>query len=192
MFSRKNEKGSNAKAEFTTLAKRTTSFTYIANITLFAQAIGKLLQKNIREIIREKKTDKHCKSFDTWSLVSSLVFCRFLGCDSVRDLQRVNSATGQLEPPRNLSHPSKSTVAYRNANRSSAVFWRIFYALVVHFGQQAAWQRAKFRFKMPVKRLDSSTITLALLLYEWAHYTTREDAVKTQTLLDHDRLISES
>lgn len=29
-----------------------------------------------------------------------------------------------------------------------------------HFGQQAIWQRTKFRFKMPTKWLGSSTITL--------------------------------
>lgn len=34
------------------------------------------------------------------------------------------------------------------------------YTLLTHFGQQAIWQRTKFRFKMPTKWLDSSTITL--------------------------------
>ncbi len=36
------------------------------------------------------------------------------------------------------------------------------------FGQQAVWQRSKFRFRMPIKLLDSSTITLTMPLYEWA------------------------
>jgi hypothetical protein len=34
------------------------------------------------------------------------------------------------------------------------------YTLLTHFGQQAIWQRTKFRFKMPTKWLGSSTITL--------------------------------
>ncbi len=37
----------------------------MANITLFAQAIGKLPKENIRKIIHEEKTDKHCKGYDT-------------------------------------------------------------------------------------------------------------------------------
>lgn len=62
VLNKKQKNEVNAKAEFTTLAKRTTSFTYIANITLFAQAIGKLPKENIRKIISEEKTDKHCRA----------------------------------------------------------------------------------------------------------------------------------
>ena len=42
VLNKKQKNEVNAKAEFTTLAKRTTSFTSIANITLFAQAINTL------------------------------------------------------------------------------------------------------------------------------------------------------
>ena len=86
VLNKKQKNGVNAKTEFTTLAKRTTSFTSIANITLFAQAIGKLPKENIREIISEEKTNKHCNGYDTWSLFISMMFCQFSGCDSVRDI----------------------------------------------------------------------------------------------------------
>lgn len=81
VLNKKQKNGVNAKA-----AKRTTSFTSIANITLFAQAIGKLPKENIREIISEEKTNKHCNGYDTWSLFISMMFCQFSGCDSVRDI----------------------------------------------------------------------------------------------------------
>ena len=71
------------------------------------------------------------------------------------------------------------------------MFRRIFYALLAHFGQQAVWQRTRFRFKMPIKLLDSSTITLTMSLYEWAHYTIKKGAVKMHTLLDDDSLLPE-
>ncbi len=231
----------------------------MANITLFAQAIGRLPKECIRKIIREEKTDKHSKGYDTWSQFISMMFCQFSGCDSVRDISNgLNSANGNLNhlgicraPSKstvayqnakrdsgvfrrifyallahfgqqtvwqrtrfrfkmpikllnssnsangNLNHlgicraPSKSTVAYQNAKRDSGVFRRIFYALLAHFGQQTVWQRTRFRFKMPIKLLNSSTITLTMSLYEWAHYTTRKGAVKMHTLLDYDSLLTE-
>ena len=86
VLNKKQKNEVNAKAEFTTLAKRTPSFTSIANITLFAQAIGKLPKENIRKIIREEKTDKHCRGYNTWSQFISMMFCKFSGCDSVRDI----------------------------------------------------------------------------------------------------------
>jgi hypothetical protein len=91
VLNKKQKNEVNTKAEFTTLAKRTTSFTSIANITLFAQAIGKLPKENIREIISEEKTNKHCNGYDTWSLFISMMFCQFSGCDSVRDISNVSS-----------------------------------------------------------------------------------------------------
>ncbi len=86
VLNKKQKNEVNAKAEFTTLAKRTTTFTSIANITLFAQAIGKLPKENIRKIIREEKTDKHCRGYNTWSQFISMMFCKFSGCDSVHDI----------------------------------------------------------------------------------------------------------
>ena len=164
----------------------------MANITLFAQAIGRLPKESIRKIIREEKTDKHSKGYDTWSQFISMMFCQFSGCDSVRDISNgLNSANGNLNHLGICRAPSKSTVAYQNAQRDSAVFRRIFYALLAYFGQQAVWQRTKFRFKMPIKLLDSSTITLTMSLYEWAHYTTKKGAVKMHTLLDYDSLLPE-
>ena len=164
----------------------------MANITLFAQAIGRLPKECIRKIIREEKTDKHSKGYDTWSQFISMMFCQFSGCDSVRDISNgLNSANGNLNHLGICRAPSKSTVAYQNAKRDSGVFRRIFYALLAHFGQQAVWQRTRFRFKMPIKLLDSSTITLTMSLYEWAHYTTKKGAVKMHTLLDYDSLLPE-
>ena len=164
----------------------------MANIALFAQAIGKLPKENIRKIIRQAKTDKHCKGYTSWSQFVRMMFCQFSGCDSVRDISNgPNSANGNLNHLSISRAPSKSTVAYQNAHRDSKVFRDIFYEMYRHFGQQAQWGRGKFRFKMPIKLLDPSTVTLTMSLYEWAHYTTRKGAVKMHTLLDYDSLLPE-
>ena len=69
----------------------------MANITLFAQAINKLPKESIRKIVRDSKTDKHSKGYDTWSQFISMMFCQFSGCDSVRDISNgLNSANGNL------------------------------------------------------------------------------------------------
>ncbi len=164
----------------------------MANIALFAQAISKIPKENIRKIIRQAKTDKHCKGYSTWSQFVSMMFCQFSGCDSVRDISNgLNSANGNLNHLGISRAPSKSTVAYQNAHRDSRVFRDIFYEMYRYFGQQVQWGRGKFRFKMPIKLLDSSTVTLTMSLYEWAHYTTKKGAVKMHTLLDYDSLLPE-
>ncbi len=142
--------------------------------------------------IREANTDKHCKGFNTYSQLISMMFCQFSGCDSVRDISNgLNSANGNLNHLGISRAPSKSTVAYQNEHRDYKVFRDIFYELYRYFGQQAQWKRGKFRFKMPVKLLDSSTITLTMSIYEWAHYTTKKGAFKMHTLLDYGFLLPE-
>lgn len=164
----------------------------MTNITLFAQAIGKLPKEKIRKIIRESGTDKHCKGYDTWSQFVSMMFSQFSNCDSVRDISNgLNSANGNLNHLGIARAPSKSTIAYQNAHRNSKVFRDIYYATFQHFGQQSLWQRSKFRFKAPIKLLDSSMVTLTLSLYDWAHYTTTKGAIKMHTLLDDDTLLPE-
>ena len=164
----------------------------MANITLFAQVIAQLPKENIRKIIREAGTDKHCKGYNTWSQLISMMFCQFSGCDSVRDISNgLRSATGNLNHLGISRAPSKSTVAYQNGNRDSSVFRDIFYMLFNHFGQQSRNERRKFRFKMPVKMLDSTLVSLSLSLYDWAHYRTKKGAVKMHTLLDYDCLLPE-
>lgn len=164
----------------------------MANLTLFAQVMAQLPKENIKKIIRNSGTDKHCKGYNTWSQFVSMVFSQFSGCDSVRDISNgLKSATGNLNHLGISRAPSKSTIAYQNANRDSSVFREIFYMLFRHFGQQAVWERKKFRFKMPVKLLDSTLVSLTLSVCDWAHYTTSKGAIKMHTLLDYDCLLPE-
>ena len=129
----------------------------MANITLFAQIISLLPKEKIRKIINKSGSDKHCKGYNTWSRFVSMIFCQFSGCDSVRDISNgLKSATGNLNHLGISRAPSKSTVAYQNANRDSSIFREIYYLLLQYFGQQAQWRSGKFRFKMPVKLLDST------------------------------------
>lgn len=162
----------------------------MAKITLFAQIISLLPKEIIRGIIRKSGTDKHCKGYNTWSQLISMTFCQFSHCDSVRDISNgLKSATGNLNHLGISRAPSKSTVAYQNAHRDSSVFREIFYAVFRYFGQQDWGSRKGFRFKMPIKLLDSTLISLTMSVYEWAHYTAKKGAVKMHTLLDYDCLL---
>lgn len=147
-------------------------------------------KKNIKIIIHVAGTDRHNKGYDTWSQLVSMVFCQFSGCDSVRDISNgLKSATGNLNHLGISRAPSKSTVSYQNTNRDSDVSRDIFYAVYKYFGQQGWGSRKGFRFKMPIKLLDSTLVSLTMSVYDWAHYTSKKGAVKMHTLLDYDCLL---
>ena len=125
-------------------------------MTLFAQVIRYLPKEIIKSLIRKHQADKQAKGFGTWEHLVSMIFCQFADCASLREISNGHKSAGG-----NLNHlgigraPGKSTIAYQNENRNSEFFKDCYYALLDYFGQQLSLPRKKFRFKNPVKLLDS-------------------------------------
>lgn len=157
------------------------------NITLFAQIV-KYLDKGIfRDLVKKHDTDHGCKGFDSWTHLVSMVFCHLAKSCSVRDISNgLRSATGNLNHIGVKQAPSKSSISYQNARRSSELFKDFYFALLHHLGQHLNVKRTKLRIKAPVHLLDSTTISLCLSLFDWAHFRTTKGAVKMHTLLDYD------
>ncbi len=49
----------------------------MSNITLFGQIIQKLDRSIFNKLVKIRKTDKHQKGFDSWSHLTSMLFCHF-------------------------------------------------------------------------------------------------------------------
>ena len=162
------------------------------NISLFAQVIRLLPRALIKKLSTEFQVDKHSKHFTSWQHLVGMIFSQFSGCVSLREISNgLRSAIGNLNHQGIHTVPSKSNLAYQNEHPTSDFFRACYYALLNHFGQQGIEQRRRFRFKQPVKLLDSTTITLCLSLYDWAKYTHTKGAVKLHTLLDFKTLLPE-
>lgn len=159
----------------------------MSKITLFAQIIQKLDRSIFRKLVKEHKTDKHQKGFDSWSHLTSMLFCHFAKSQSLRDISNgLRSATGNLNHLGNVHAPTKSNLSYQNKHRSWELFRDYYYALQKQLGQQAGFKQIKFRIKSKILLLDASTISLCLSLFDWAKYKTKKGAVKLHTLLDFD------
>ena len=156
-------------------------------ITLFAQIVTKLDRFGFDRIVREYKTDKHAKGYDSWTHLISMLFCQFAKSQSVRDISNgLRSATGNLNHLGVDKAPSKSSVSYQNKHRDWRIFKDYYFHLLDRLGQQPARRKIKFRIKSKILLLDSTTISLCLDLFDWAHYKTAKGAVKMHTLLDYD------
>ena len=157
------------------------------NITLFAQIIKKLDRQSFNKLVREKKTNHACKGFDSWSHLVSMLFCHLAKSCSVRDISNgLRSATGNLKHLGISKAPSKSSISYQNKKRDADLFRDYYFSLLNYFGQQLKIPRTKLRIKAPVHLLDSTTISLCLSLFAWAHFRTHNGAVTMHTLLDYD------
>ena len=159
----------------------------MTKITLFAQIIGKIEKNIFNKLVKEKRTDKYNKGFNSWTHLVSMLFCQFAKSQSVRDISNgLRSATGNLNHMGVEHAPSKSNLSYQNKKRDWTLFRDYYYRLYEHLGQQAKFKQVKFRIKSKIFLLDSSTISLCLSLFDWAKYKTAKGAIKLHTLLDYD------
>lgn len=159
----------------------------MANITLFAQIIQKIDRSIVKNLVREKQSDKGCKGFDSWTHIVSMLFCHFAKSTSVRDISNgLRSATGNLNHLGVCRAPSKSSLSYQNQRRDADLFKELYYSLLKSLGQQLAGKRVNLRIKVPVYLLDSTVVSLCLSAFDWAKFRTSKGAVKMHTLLDYD------
>lgn len=159
----------------------------MTNVTLFSQIISKLDKGIFHKIVKDKKTDKHAKGYNSWTQLISMLFSQFAKSQSVRDISNgMRSATGNLNHLGVQRAPSKSSISYQNKHRSFEIFRDYYFKLSEHLGQQANFKQIKFRIKSKIFLLDSTTISLCLSLFDWAKYKTAKGAIKLHTLLDYD------
>lgn len=159
----------------------------MANITLFSQIIAKLDRSKFNKIVKRRQTDKHNKGFSSWNHLVAMLFCQFAKSQSVRDISNgLRSATGNLNHLGVNKAPSKSSISYQNKKRTHELFKDYYFELLQSLGQHPNFKQVKFKIKSKIFLLDSTTISLCLSLFDWAHYKTAKGAVKMHTLLDYD------
>lgn len=159
----------------------------IANRTLFSQFISKLDRSKFNKIVKDKETDKHCKGFNSWTHLVSMLFCQFAKSQSVRDISNgLRSATGNLNHLGIEKASSKSTISYQNKNRTHELFKEYYFNLFQSLELHPRFKQVKFRIKTKIFLLDSTTISLFLSIFDWAKHKKAKGAVKTHTLLDFE------
>jgi len=112
-------------------------------------------------------------------------------------LERVHITNGLAASEGKLRHlglpaaPKRSTLAYANAHRPSALFEDLFYRMleVARSQAQHSGVRHKFRFKNKLLSIDATTIELCASVFDWAQFRRTKGAVKLHLMLDHDGLL---
>ena len=120
------------------------------NISLFPQIVARLDRSTFNSLVARHNTDKANKGYDSWTHLVSMLFCHFAKSCSVRDISNgLRSATGNLNHLGIKRAPSKSSISYQNARRSSELFKDFYFEMLKHLGQQLKMPRSKLRIKAP-------------------------------------------
>lgn len=157
-------------------------------VTLLSQILRLIPRDLVQDQVNTHQTDKHAKGFDTWSHLASMLLCHLGKLSSLREVAGgMRSATGNLVHLGVDKPPKKSNLSYQNKQRD----WKVFRDVYLHLLEclePSLRKRKRYaaRLKRKIFLIDSTTIPLALSLFDWAHFRRRKGGVKLHTVLDYD------
>lgn len=156
-----------------------------ALISFFAQLLKYLPRDWILQ--EDKRISPKCNAhkFSLWDQLVSLLFCHLAGSDSLREIEDgLISAVGKLQ---HLSAKAmgRTTLAYANEHRGYESAQKLYFRLLQTY-RNLFNRHLDQDYLRPVYALDSTTISVCLTRFEWAHYRRAKGGFKLHTVLDED------
>ena len=154
----------------------------------FCSILNQLLQifprHEFEKAVAETNAERHARGFRSWDQFVAMLFSHLADAQSLREIcGGLASCQGRLAQL-GTTVPARSTLAYANAHRNWELFQKVFYLLYEHCRRDLG-QKTKFRFKNPLRSIDSTHISLCSEMFPWATYSRQKGAVKLHMTLDH-------
>lgn len=155
--------------------------------SIFSQVLQLIPRLQFESRVREYKAERHARGFGSWTQFIAMLFCQLGHAQSLREITGgLAACEGKLRHLGVNEPPKRSTLSYANEHRPWELHRAVFYDLLERCRGEAAGRKRKFRFKHKLLSIDSTTIALSLLLFDWAQYKRSKGAVKLHLVLDHD------
>lgn len=152
----------------------------------FSQLISLVDRGSFARAVRQHQGDRGAKGFSCWDQFVAMLFCQMGGANSLREIcGGLATATGKLVHLGLHQAPTRSTLAYANTHRPWQLYQTVFEELLKSCQNLAATKKRRFRFKHPLRSVDTSIIELCIKVFDWARFQRTKGAVKLHLQLDH-------
>jgi hypothetical protein len=153
------------------------------NNTIFYQLFDFIPRHRFEKRVSELGADGYCKYFTAWKQFLTVLYSQVTGKDSLREIE-----SGLISNSNKLYHLGldavpKSTLSEAMNRRSSVIYEEIFNETLQRTMVLAP--KHKFKFDMPLYIFDSTLISLALSVYDWAHYRKKKGGIKLHFQFDN-------
>jgi hypothetical protein len=161
---------------------------FYTTISTLAQLLKYASRTAFDGIVRQLDAERYVKGFSCWSHFVSMLYAQLAGTASLRDIENALKSIRGEGNHLGFNHgPTKSNLAYANAHRTVELFKAFFYDTYNRIEAATKGLPSKFKFKNPFYSIDSTTIKLALSLFDWAVFKSRQGALKLHVMLNHQR-----
>ena len=153
--------------------------------SIFSQLLQLFPKTEFFQAVKRTGAERRTKGFSCWGQFVAMLFCQLGRAHTLREITGgLRSCEGKLQHL-GITAPCRSTLAYANEHRPWQLYQEIFLNLLQRCRSQVVGEK-KFRFKNPLRSLDSSIIDLSVALFDWAKFRRAKGAIKLHLVLDHD------
>jgi len=158
----------------------------IAVASCFSQLLSLVDRAAFAQAVRQHQAERGAKGFSCWEQFVAMLFCQMGAAHSLREIcGGLATAMGKLVHLGLRQAPTRSTLAYANEHRPWELYQTVFENVLKSCQGLAAMKRRRFRFKHPLRSLDTSIIELCVKVFDWARFQRTKGAVKLHLQLDH-------
>jgi hypothetical protein len=158
----------------------------IAVTSCFSQLLSLVDRSAFARAVKKHQAERGAKGFSCWDQFVAMLFCQMGGANSLREIcGGLGTAMGKLVHLGVRQAPNRSTLAYANTHRPWQLYQAVFEDLLKNCQALAATKKRRFRFKHPLRSLDTSIIELCAKVFDWARFQRTKGAVKLHLQLDH-------
>lgn len=152
--------------------------------TLFSQLLCLIPGYIFQNLDKKHNTGRSSRIFSLKAQFIVMAFIQLAGRHSMRDAIRCLATLPNRLYHWGLKKVCRSTFSDANKSRPAAFFEDLFYEMYNLCILKAP--KHKFKLNCKIFSMDSTTISLCLSLFPWAHFRKKKGGVKIHTLLDHD------
>ena len=145
----------------------------------FAQVLELIDRGGFGRAVRELDAERGAKGFRCWDQFVAMLFCQLGSAHSLREIcGGLATALGRVLHLGLKEAPKRSTLAYANEHRPWELYPRVFGHLLIRCQELAMGRKRPFRFKNPLRIIDSTVIDLCLEVFDWARFRRTKGAIK--------------
>jgi len=154
--------------------------------TVLSQMQSFILGYEFKKLVSEHGGDKGVKSFTTRNLLSVMLYVHMTSKQSLRDIVDSLASKSNLWYHLGLNSLSRNNLSHALKNRSHEIFEKAFFVLLWKLqNERGIVHDKRFKFKMPVRSIDSTTISLCLSLFDWAKFRQKKGGIKLHVMFNN-------
>ena len=160
--------------------------------TVLAQMQELISRYDLKKLVSLHNGDKNVKFFTSQNLLTVMLYAQMTGKMSLRDICDGLRSKMNYWYHLSLQAISRNNLSHALKMRPCEVFESIFYHLLGKVqAERGMMSDKRFKFKNPLRSIDSTTISLCLSLFEWAKFRRAKGGIKLHVMFNNKEQLPE-